>query len=79
MKNLISNLDKTFESRIRLGIMSVLSVNENVANTIASISAEHGLTGILGEGGFQILGVLFFVSLAIILYKVAIKNNQPQL
>ncbi|HNY24038.1 MAG TPA: transcriptional regulator [Bacteroidales bacterium] len=28
MKNLISNLDKTFESRIRLGIMSVLSVNE---------------------------------------------------
>ncbi len=60
-------------------LVAVLSVNENVANTIASISAEHGLTGILGEGGFQILGVLFFVSLAIILYKVAIKNNQPQL
>ena len=60
-------------------LVAVLSVNENVANTIASISAEHGLTGILGEGGFQMLGVLFFVSLAIILYKVAIKNNQPQL
>lgn len=26
----INNLNKTFESRIRLGIMSVLSVNENV-------------------------------------------------
>ena len=28
MKDLISNLNKTFESRIRLGIMSVLIVNE---------------------------------------------------
>ena len=29
MKDLISNINKTFESRIRLGIMSVLSVNES--------------------------------------------------
>jgi len=29
MKDLISNISKTFESRIRLGIMSVLSVNES--------------------------------------------------
>ena len=28
MKDLISNLNKVFESRIRLGIMSVLMVNE---------------------------------------------------
>jgi DNA-binding HxlR family transcriptional regulator len=28
MKDLISNINKTFESRIRLGIMSVLMVNE---------------------------------------------------
>lgn len=28
MKNIISNLNKIFESRIRLGIMSVLMVNE---------------------------------------------------
>jgi len=28
MKDLIANLNKTFESRIRLGIMSVLMVNE---------------------------------------------------
>jgi len=28
MKNIISNLNKAFESRIRLGIMSILSVNE---------------------------------------------------
>jgi len=30
MKNPISNLNKVFESRIRLGIMSALMVNENL-------------------------------------------------
>ncbi|MCE1199698.1 MAG: transcriptional regulator [Marinilabiliales bacterium] len=30
MKNLIANLQKVFDSRIRLGIMSVLMVNESV-------------------------------------------------
>ena len=30
MQNIISNLNKTFESRIRLGIMSVLMVNDGV-------------------------------------------------
>lgn len=30
MQNIISNLNKAFESRIRLGIMSVLMVNEAV-------------------------------------------------
>jgi len=30
MRNPISNLNKVFESRIRLGIMSVLMVNENL-------------------------------------------------
>ena len=29
MKDLISNINKTFESRVRLGIMSVLMVNES--------------------------------------------------
>jgi DNA-binding HxlR family transcriptional regulator len=29
MKDLISNINKVFESRVRLGIMSVLSVNDN--------------------------------------------------
>lgn len=30
MKNIITNLDKAFENRVRLGIMSVLMVNEQV-------------------------------------------------
>lgn len=31
MKNLIENLNKVFDSRIRLGIMSALMVNESVS------------------------------------------------
>ena len=30
MENIIANLNKAFESRIRLGIMSILSVNDEV-------------------------------------------------
>lgn len=30
MKNIISNLNKAFESRIRLGIMSILMVNDRI-------------------------------------------------
>ena len=30
MKNIISKLNKAFESRIRLGIMSILTVNDSV-------------------------------------------------
>ena len=30
MKNIIANINKAFENRIRLGIMSILIVNENV-------------------------------------------------
>lgn len=30
MKNIIENLDKVFESRIRLGVMSMLVVNDSV-------------------------------------------------
>ena len=30
MKNIIQNINKTFDHRIRLGIMSVLMVNESV-------------------------------------------------
>lgn len=30
MKSIISNINKLFENRVRLGIMSILSVNQNV-------------------------------------------------
>ncbi len=33
MKNLIGNLNKIFDSRIRLGVMSALMVNEEMSST----------------------------------------------
>ncbi|MDR2887625.1 MAG: transcriptional regulator [Bacteroidales bacterium] len=38
MKNIISGLNKLFDSRIRLGIMATLSVNDNLAfNTLKEL------------------------------------------
>ena len=56
-------------------IVALLSVNDNVFNFFKSISTEGFLTGILGEGGYAILGVIFFGLMASILYKV---SRKPQ-
>ena len=41
-------------------IVAILSVNENIANTLKNWSAEHGLTQMLGsETGYFFLGVAF--------------------
>jgi hypothetical protein len=57
-------------------IVALLSVNETVYNGLAEISAEHALVKSLNEGGYHFLGVLFFVAMAIMLYRVAIKKSE---
>lgn len=57
-------------------IVAVLSVNDNVFNSLKNISAEHGLTNLLGEGGYQILAVAFFATMAFMLYRQAIKKTE---
>ncbi len=52
-------------------IVALLSVNEGVAASMAKISAEHGLTGMLGANGYQILGVLFYAALCYLLYRIS--------
>ena len=52
-------------------VVALLQASDNTANALNSISMEHGLTGWLGEGGYQLLGTLFFAGLALILIKVA--------
>ena len=56
-------------------IVALLSVNDNVFNFFKSISTEGFLTGILGKGGYAILGVIFFGLMVSILYKV---SRKPQ-
>ena len=55
-------------------IVALLSVNDNVFNAMKNISAEHGLSHLLGSGGYALLGVAFFVSMALMLYRLAVKK-----
>lgn len=55
-------------------IVALLSVNESIFNGIQKISAEHGLTQLLGTNGYYLLGVAFFVGMITILYRTAVKE-----
>jgi OPT family oligopeptide transporter len=52
-------------------VVAMISVKDSWAHAIGSVSAEHVLTGALGEGGYQGLGVLFFAFMAFVLFRVA--------
>ncbi len=56
-------------------VVALLSVNETVFKGMKNISAEHGLTELLGANGYSILGVLFFAAMAAMLYRLAIKKD----
>jgi hypothetical protein len=57
-------------------VVALLSVNDSIYKGLAEISAEHGLVKSLSEGGYHILGVLFFVAMAAMLYRVALKKSE---
>ncbi len=56
-------------------VVALLSVNDNVFNRLKDISAEHGLTNLLGANGYAILGVLFFAAMATMLYRIGNKRT----
>jgi OPT family oligopeptide transporter len=57
-------------------IVALLTVNEGIAAGLGKVSAEHGLMGLLGENGFALLGVGFFLLLSYILYKIGIAKAE---
>lgn len=59
-------------------IVALLSVNDNIFNFFQSISTEGFLSRILSEGGYEILGVIFFALMGYILYKVS-RKPQPKI
>jgi OPT family oligopeptide transporter len=52
-------------------VIAMLSAFDGPANALKKIALEHALTGALGAGGYQILGLAFFVAMAGILWRVA--------
>lgn len=66
-------------------VVALLSVNEGIAATLEKVNLEHWFTGandangvfqpgLLGEGGYHLLGVLFFATLAFFLVRAARKG-----
>ncbi|RFM29926.1 OPT family oligopeptide transporter [Deminuibacter soli] len=57
-------------------IVAFLFTNEAVSNFFSHLSAEAGLTTSLGDFGYKMLGVIFFVIMGLVLYRVAIKKDK---
>jgi len=53
-------------------IVAILSVF--FANTMATVNMEEGITHVLGTGGYQLAGALFFIAMMIMLYRVATRK-----
>lgn len=56
-------------------IVALLSVNDSIFEKMKSISAEHGLTNLIGANGYSLLGVLFFVLMGLTLYRTGSKRD----
>ncbi|MDX2046428.1 MAG: oligopeptide transporter, OPT family [Chitinophagaceae bacterium] len=57
-------------------LVAFMQANDGVNKWLQNISAEHGLTGSMGQTGYFLLGVLFFAAMALILYRVAMSKNK---
>ena len=55
----------------------LMSLSKGLADAMNAMGAsiEHSLAGVLGPGGYQILGLVFFAAMAGILWRVA---RRPQ-
>ncbi len=56
-------------------IVALLSVDDNVFNSLEKVNASHWLTSMLGEGGYMLLSTGFFVFMAWVLYRAATKKT----
>jgi OPT family oligopeptide transporter len=55
-------------------LVAFLSANDSISAGLRKINAEHGLSTALGETGYYLLGVAFFVVMAFVLYRIATKK-----
>ncbi|AHF15832.1 OPT family oligopeptide transporter [Niabella soli] len=57
-------------------IIAILSGFDGPAAALAKVNAEHGLTRVLHEDGYYILGTLAFATMAFVLYRVGLSKNK---
>ena len=56
-------------------VVALLTVNENVAKSIANFSLEHGISASIGTGGYYLLGTACFAFMGWVLYNIATKDK----
>jgi OPT family oligopeptide transporter len=56
-------------------IVALLSVNDRIFESLKLVNTEGPLTNMLGAYGYAILGVLFFIGMATMLYRMAVRKN----
>ena len=52
-------------------VVAMLTRHSMRRERVKAMSLEHALVGVLGAGGYQILGLAFFAAMAGILWRVA--------
>jgi len=52
-------------------VVAIASARDSWAAGLANLAAEHKLTELLGEGGYQLMGVGFFAAMAFVLFRVS--------
>ena len=60
-------------------LIAFLSGTDSGERFLTAINMEEGLVAALSDGGYKILGVLFFAMMAFILYRVAMQRNRNEL
>ncbi len=58
-------------------IVAFLSANETVAKALNQLNFEENITHAIGEQGYYLLGTLLFFAMALILYRIAVKPENP--
>ncbi len=59
-------------------VVALLSVNGKIFEGLKSVSAEHGLSEMLGHNGYSILGVLCFAAMGLMLYRIGITKEKAE-
>lgn len=57
-------------------IVALLTVDDDVFNSLEKVNASGGLISVLGEGGYMLLGTAFFIFMAWTLYRAGTKKSE---
>lgn len=56
-------------------IVALISIPPSVYAFMQTISAEHAITSVIGDAGYQLLGVGFFAAMGLMLYRIATREE----